>query len=590
MNPSKNKPSRKKESSVQPRVSRAAEQLDLSAHVAALQEQIATLKALVEQQKGNELQESGLPPSAPLKSPFGLPTAGYPASPAGTCSGFNSPLSAPATSYQLPATNSPVSSVLSDFAAQVTTLSEQISALRSQFSTPDSGPSTQPPVSGFQSQVSSLKSQVSSSIPIYELKETRPVGYQPQEIFDFSSEESQDGFFASLLDRARMQWLMGDWETLSKLDLDQIQHHPDRAKLALLVSAGLMQGGQVDRAKQHLAQAYRWGVPKKLAFSILYSGVRQSLHQVTHGKTSGGVQLNNGSCVEQSGVPSSSASASETAAILSRLTEIHDSIQALSPLFVTRVKNLSDELIRVRKFLDAVINREVKNAARQVQASAAVQHYLDTGDLVPFHLESNNWPISPDFGFTLLQLLETQGYDLIVEFGSGLSTVLVARCLDKLDQKRQGKPPARFLSFDHLPGFHGRTLALLNQAGLADRVELCLAPLADYSAPNGRTYPYYTCQDRLAAFAAAQPLAGLKVLAIIDGPPAVTGEHARYPAGPILAQAFCEAALDILLDDLIREDERQVAKFWAEEFQAAGRSCGSRILKLQKEACLLEVR
>ena len=47
---------------LKPRVSRAAEQPDLAAHVAALQEQIVTLKALVEQQKGNELQESGLPP------------------------------------------------------------------------------------------------------------------------------------------------------------------------------------------------------------------------------------------------------------------------------------------------------------------------------------------------------------------------------------------------------------------------------------------------------------------------------------------------------------------------------------------------
>ena len=529
MNPSKNKPSRKKESSVQPRVSRAAEQPDLAAHVAALQEQIATLKALVEQQKGNELQESSVetPPESPSPvSAFQPPVyASSPLHHAGVAQRGGGPL--PATAAK--------------------------------------------------------------PLPIYELKETSPAGYQSQGDSTSSSEESQDGFFTSLLDRARMQWLMGDWESLSKLDLEQIKHHPDRAKLALLVSAGLMQGGQTERAKQHLAQAYRWGVPKKLAFSILYSGVRQSLHQVTHGKTLVGVQLTNGSCVEQSGAPSSPASASEPAAILSRLTEIHDSIQALSPLFVTRVKNLSDELIRVRKFLNAVINREVKNAAKQVQASAAVQHYMDTGDLLPFHPESNNWPISPDFGFTLLQLLETQDYDLIVEFGSGLSTVLVARCLDKLDQKRQGKPPARFLSFDHLPEFHGSTLALLKQAGLADRVELCLAPLADYSAPNGRNYPYYACHEHLAAFACAQPIAGFKVLAIIDGPPAVTGEHARYPAGPILAKAFSGATLDILLDDLVREDEKQVVKLWEDEFLAAGLSCALRILKLQKEACLLRI-
>ena len=232
MNPSKNKPSRKKESSVQPRVSRAAEQPDLAAHVAALQEQIAALKALVEQQKGNELQESGLPPSPPLMSPFGLPTAGYPASPAGTCSSLKSPLSAPATSYQLPATNSPVSG---------------------------------------------LKSQVSSSIPIYELKETRQVGYQSQDLLDSSSEESQDDFFTGLLDRARMQWLLGDWESLSKLDLEQIEHHPDRAKLALLSAAGRLQIGQNAEAKQFIDLAEGWGVSKKLVGQILATGMHNSL-------------------------------------------------------------------------------------------------------------------------------------------------------------------------------------------------------------------------------------------------------------------------------------------------------------------------
>jgi hypothetical protein len=334
-----------------------------------------------------------------------------------------------------------------------------------------------------------------------------------------------------------------------------------------------------------LAQAYRWGVPKKLAFSILYSGVRQSLHKAVHGKDSSGNNLTDGSQVPSALPRALPSPGAESQAILAAIKETQDSLREIP----TTLKALSDELIRVRKYLDTVIQREVKNSARQVQAAAAVQHYFTTGELLPIHPESDTWPISPDFAFALLQLLETKDYDLIVEFGSGLSTLLVARCLAKLDPKRRGKPPTRFLSFDHLPEYHDRTRVLLLQAGLVDRVELCLAPLAAYPAPNGRTYPYYSCQERISAFAGAQPLAGLKVLAIIDGPPAVTGEYARYPAGPILAQAFCEASLDLLLDDLIREDEKQVAKMWEEEFRAAGRSCKSRILKLQKEACLFQV-
>jgi hypothetical protein len=257
MNPSKTKPSRKKESSVQRPASRAAEQPDLAAHVAALQEQIATLKALVEQQKGNENRESGLPPSPPLMSPFGLPTAGYPASPVGTCSGFQPPVSSsPATSYPPPATNSPVSS------------------LRSPVS---SSPATSYQLPATNSPVSSLKSQVSSSIPIYELKETQPVGYQTQDILDSATEESQDGFYTGLLDRARIQWLMGDWEGLAKIDLEQIEHHPESAKLAALSAVGHSQIGQFSKANSYILIAYEWGGSKEIISKLMLSGAFISL-------------------------------------------------------------------------------------------------------------------------------------------------------------------------------------------------------------------------------------------------------------------------------------------------------------------------
>jgi predicted O-methyltransferase YrrM len=251
-------------------------------------------------------------------------------------------------------------------------------------------------------------------------------------------------------------------------------------------------------------------------------------------------------------------------------------------------EQIQSEFVQQNKVLKE-IQKQIRNSALQAQASAAVQFYLQTGELLPFHVETDSWPIAPDFAFTLIRLLETNDYDLVVEFGSGFSTVLVASSLAKLDLKRQGKLPTRFLSFDHLPEYLDRTCDLLRQAGLDARVELFLAPLADYLAPNGCHYPYYACQERLLAFAGSQSLSGLKVLAIVDGPPQATCEHARYPAGPLLAQVFREASIDILLDDLIREDEKQVAKMWEEEFRAAGRTCESRILKLQKVAYLLRI-
>ena len=62
----------------------------------------------------------------------------------------------------------------------------------------------------------------------------------------------------NLLERSRTQWQFGDWASLVKLERDTLQHHPDRAKLALLAAAGHLQQGDNPAARQftrHLSPA-----------------------------------------------------------------------------------------------------------------------------------------------------------------------------------------------------------------------------------------------------------------------------------------------------------------------------------------------
>lgn len=80
-----------------------------------------------------------------------------------------------------------------------------------------------------------------------------------------------------LLERARTQWQFGDWSSLAQLDRDTLQHHPDRAKLALLAAAGRLQADRSDEARQYLRLAQDWGVSKKLISEILIAGVHNSL-------------------------------------------------------------------------------------------------------------------------------------------------------------------------------------------------------------------------------------------------------------------------------------------------------------------------
>lgn len=83
----------------------------------------------------------------------------------------------------------------------------------------------------------------------------------------------------NLLERSRTQWQFGDWQSLTKLNRDTLQHHPDRAKLALLAAAGHLQTGKSDNieAKQFIRLAQDWGIDKKLISRVLIAGVHNNL-------------------------------------------------------------------------------------------------------------------------------------------------------------------------------------------------------------------------------------------------------------------------------------------------------------------------
>lgn len=80
-----------------------------------------------------------------------------------------------------------------------------------------------------------------------------------------------------LLERARTQWQFGDWQSLASLSKDTLQHHPDRATLALLAASGLQQIGDVEQARAYTHLAQEWGCSKKLITQLLIAGVHNSI-------------------------------------------------------------------------------------------------------------------------------------------------------------------------------------------------------------------------------------------------------------------------------------------------------------------------
>ena len=414
-----------------------------------------------------------------------------------------------------------------------------------------------------------------------------------------------------------MQWQFGDWESLATLNRDVLQHHPDRAKLALLAAAGRLQTGPETEAKAYIRLAQDWGVSKKLISQILVAGVHNSIgraaaignqpyralqhfdNAITIGASGADAKLltqaRTGEQFSQLGLPIPAGylkvGAGETAAMPAKLPPLSQSIETLNENFKqykaelhAQLKKQNDTLCDLRKHIDSKLKEEMLNATQQLEAFLDIQSYFNTGEHMP---PMHGWPISPDFARYLIQLLEKNDYDLILEFGSGTSTVLIAKALAKQQRARQGKLAVVQVAFEHLEKYHAQTLADLKSADLAASVQLNLTPLQPYHAPNAQTYSYYACQQKLADLAATLSTTLNKILIVVDGPPSTTGKHARYPCLPAVLAHFQQQRLDILLDDYARADEKAVGAMWEKELEQTGYQVTSEQISMEKDALLV---
>lgn len=96
-------------------------------------------------------------------------------------------------------------------------------------------------------------------------------------VVEAQSDHSVVPYDENLLERTRTQWQFGDWHSLAVLDRDSLQHHPDRAKLALLAAAGQLQVGRQDIARQLIRLSLDWGCSNRLVMQVLAAGVHNSL-------------------------------------------------------------------------------------------------------------------------------------------------------------------------------------------------------------------------------------------------------------------------------------------------------------------------
>jgi predicted O-methyltransferase YrrM len=194
---------------------------------------------------------------------------------------------------------------------------------------------------------------------------------------------------------------------------------------------------------------------------------------------------------------------------------------------------------RLRAGLDAHL--------QQTQSLLFLQKHLNNDQPLPAFGSAT---LLPDAAATLVGLIRARKPRLVLELGSGVSTLIAAYCL-----RDQGG--GRVVSLEHDPAYSSITRDNLRRHGLQQVAAVVDAPITPVTV-NGEVRRWYDTRvlDGIDA--------GVDLL-IVDGPPRKVQRLARYPALPLLINKLAADAV-VLVDDANRSDEREMVRRWEAEF------------------------
>lgn len=189
--------------------------------------------------------------------------------------------------------------------------------------------------------------------------------------------------------------------------------------------------------------------------------------------------------------------------------------------------------------------------------------------LAPCHPlpELSDWSIGVDTALIIASYIEKTRPSVVVELGSGFSTLVIAYSLLK---NKHGL----CISVEDDEMYYHRMRAQLQEHGVEDWVQLLNCPLAQ-NILRSPPQPWYKLPSNL--------LPGKIDLLIIDGPAGNVHAQARYPALPELWRYLSSHAL-IMLNDAWRDDERLTVQRWLAEYPGLSCEC----LPTQKGLYLLK--
>ena len=176
-----------------------------------------------------------------------------------------------------------------------------------------------------------------------------------------------------------------------------------------------------------------------------------------------------------------------------------------------------------------------------------------SGAALPYPLAfGGDYALTADAAAVLARRVTLRRPRIVVELGSGVSTILVAKLLENLGG-------GRIYSLEHDPAWAAETRKHIVAAGLEEHAEVLDAPVTQQQV-EGRNYLWYKIPAQIRALEQID-------LLIVDGPPQRLDPEGlpRYPALPKLLPQLSESA-EIFVDDAKRAAEREMVRLWLERF------------------------
>lgn len=159
------------------------------------------------------------------------------------------------------------------------------------------------------------------------------------------------------------------------------------------------------------------------------------------------------------------------------------------------------------------------------------------------------YAMEPEALVTLMSQIQLRRPQVIVECGSGLSTLLIGGLIK---QDRLG----HLYSIEEDEVWYRAISRLIEDRGLGDRVTVIHAPLEPYAIDEGHEMKWYSGDSLNRALPSLDRIGVL----IVDGPK-TTEDVSRFPALPYFSSLVDEETL-IVLDDVDRPSEQWVLSEW----------------------------